>query len=148
MTHRITHRLLAAIPLLALAQAVPAAEPLATHADGPKAPSRTAASLVRKPLDLRPPDIATLLTPAELDRILSRIAEENIEEIEVQRERDRALDLGSPAVPLGIASPFWALAHPLQAWRILAPIPPDRAQYLNTPADATDAYRRPVFLPP
>ena len=96
----------------------------------------------------RPPDITTLLSQAELDRFLSRIAAENIEEVEVQRERAQTPNLGSPAVPLGIVSPFWAIVHPLQSWRIFAPIPPDRAQYLGAPADATDPYRRPVFLPP
>jgi len=148
MAHRITHRPVVAILLLALAQAVPAAEPAGSHAGTPNDPPRTEASPVRKPLDLRPPDITTLLSRAELDRILSRIVEENIEEVEVQRERTKAPNLGTPAVPLGIASPFWAIANPLQAWRIFAPIPPDRAQFISAPADATDPYRRPIFFPP
>ncbi|HWK74282.1 MAG TPA: hypothetical protein VNQ81_08425 [Povalibacter sp.] len=148
MAHRITHRPIVALLLLPLAQVALAAEPAGSHAGTANDPPRTEASPVRKPLDLRPPDITTLLSQAELDRILSRIVEENIEEVEVQRERTKAPNLGTPAVPLGIASPFWAIAHPLQAWRIFTPIPPDRAQYISAPADATDAYRRPIFFPP
>lgn len=151
MAHRITSGSsvsIVAIGLLALTQAAPAAESTSSGSGTAQGPLQAQASPVRRPLDLRPPDITTLLTQAELDRLLSRIVEENIEEIEVQRERTRAPDLGSPDVPLGIVSTFWAIAHPLQAWRILAPIPPDRAQYLSGPADATDAYRRPIFFPP
>lgn len=147
MAHRSTQRPIVAIALLTLTQAALAAEPVAGHAT-PNDPPQAAAIAARKPLDLRPPDITTLLSQAELDRILSRIVEASIEEIEVQRERTRSPNLGSPAVPLGLASPFWAIANPLQAWRIFTPIPPDRAQYLSGPADATDPYRRPVFFPP
>lgn len=146
MSHRLTHRWLVAALLLASAPAALAAEPVNDDSDKANLQAEPAADLPRKPLDLRPPDIATLLSPAELQAILSRTLDENIEEIEVQRERTKAPNLGSPDVPLGILSPFWALAHPLQAWRIFAPIPPDRAQYLGAPADATDSYR-PVSLP-
>lgn len=146
MSHPLTHRSIVAVLLLARVQAGLAAEPVDADADKARSQVKPAADAPRKPLDLRPPDITTLLSPAELQAILSRTLDENIEEIEVQRERTKAPNLGSPEVPLGIAAPFWALAHPLQAWRIFAPIPPDRAKYLGAPADATDSYR-PAPLP-
>lgn len=103
-----------------------------------------------KPLDLRAPDITKIFTPEQLNQVLSRtIDRENIEEVEVEGVRSKQpTPPSSPAVWGAIAAPFWALLHPTQAWRIIAPIPPDRAQYIgNEPPDATDSYRPPT-LPP
>jgi hypothetical protein len=35
---------------------------------------------------------------------------------------------------VGIAAPFWALANPKDAWRILVPIPPKGSQQDERPA--------------
>ena len=40
----------------------------------------------------------------------------------------------SQAAWVGIAAPFWALANPKDAWRILVPIPPKGAQQDERPA--------------
>jgi hypothetical protein len=105
-------------------------------------------------LDLRLPDITTLFTVEQINRILASTRDpDTIEEVEVEGIRRRqpvpsTPVIRSPMVASSILSPFWALAHPTQAWRIFAPIPPDQAQFIgNVAADATDSYR-PVTLPP
>ena len=93
----------------------------------------------RKPLDLRVPNITHLFTSEQLNRILAASFRENIEEVEVEGERDRAPS--TPTVWPGIAAPFWALLNPTQSWRILAPLPPDQTRGLGyVRANATDAY--------
>ncbi len=101
-----------------------------------------------KRLDLRPPKLTEVFSKETIDRALSGVRDrETLEEVEVEGRRSKAAPR-TPIVPGGIAAPFWALAHPTQAWRILAPLPPDQAQLLNnTPPDATDSYRPPT-LPP
>lgn len=111
-----------------------------------QAPATISAIAVRpatppqKPLDLRPPDITQLFTSEELNRILAAtFVPENIEEVEVERERDRMPN--TPTVWPGIAAPFWALLNPTQSWRIFAPLPPDQTRGLRyVRANATDAY--------
>lgn len=94
----------------------------------------------RKPLDLRPPNITQLFTSEQLNRILAAsFVRENIEEVEVERERDRMPNTPTPWP--GIASPFWALLNPTQSWRIFAPLPPDQTRGLRyVRANASDAY--------
>ena len=151
MIHPTANRLIVTTCLLALAPVGFAADQ-APNGEGKakdqaRDPAKKESVGAKKPLDLRAPDVTTLFTPEQLQSILSRTLDENIEEIEVERERNKAPHVGSPAVPMAIAAPFWALAHPLQAWRIFAPIPPDRAKYLGGPADATDTNRRPTPPP-
>jgi hypothetical protein len=96
-------------------------------------------SVARK-LDLRLPDIRAIFSQEVIDQALSR-TRDTIEEVEVEGARPRIVP-SSPAVPGGLLAPFWAFAHPTQAWRILAPLPPDRAQLVaSTPPDATDSAR-------
>ena len=99
-------------------------------------------------LDLRPPKITDVLSEVAIARALSTTRDpETIEEIEVEGSRNKAAPL-TPVVPGGILAPFWAVLHPTQAWRILAPLPPDQAEALaGPPPSATDPYRPPV-LPP
>ena len=92
-----------------------------------------------KPLDLRAPNITHLFTSEQLNKILAVTFRENIEEVEVEGERDRLRD--TPNVWPGIAAPFWALLNPTQSWRIFAPLPPDQTRGLQyVRANATDAY--------
>ena len=92
-----------------------------------------------KPLDLRAPDVPRLFTREQIHQALAASLRENIEEVEVEGERDIP---ATPRVWPGIFAPFWAIANPTQAWRIFAPLPPDQAggmQYARV--DATDAYQ-------
>lgn len=97
------------------------------------------AATIPKPLDLRAPDITELYSDDEIKRFLSRALDPNIEEVRVDDARTHEAPPASPEVWGAIAAPFWALLHPTQAWRIIAPIPPDRAKHIgNERPDATD----------
>jgi hypothetical protein len=97
-----------------------------------------------QPLDLRAPDIFDIFTPQEITVVLARTFDRNIEGVEVEGERviERA---ATPKIWSGLATPFWALAHPTQAWRIFAPLPPDRIKLMNFDAPrATDTFVEPA----
>ncbi|MBL8269140.1 hypothetical protein [Steroidobacter sp.] len=103
-----------------------------------KAPA-AAKQVAHKPMDLRPPNITHLFSSEQLNKILAATFREDIEEVQVEGERDQIPD--TPTVWPGIAAPIWAVLNPTQAWRIFTPLPPDQtrgSQYLR--ADATDAY--------
>jgi hypothetical protein len=100
-----------------------------------------------KPLDLRPPQITKLYTPRQLDQLIAKMEAENIEEIEVEGARIPPPTF-TPRVWPGIAAPFWALLHPTQAWRILAPIPPDRARDIGNQSFTTEGRLEPLGVPP
>ncbi|HEY5756207.1 MAG TPA: hypothetical protein VIU34_10300 [Steroidobacter sp.] len=94
-----------------------------------------------KPLDLRVPHITQLFTSEELNKILAAsFIREDIEEVEVEGERDR-MPTNTPQVWPGIAAPVWALLNPAQSWRIFTPLPPDQTRGLEyVRANATDSY--------
>lgn len=90
-------------------------------------------------MDLRAPNVTHLFTSEQLNRILAASFRERIEEVEVERERDRLPN--TPTAWPGIAAPFWALLNPTQSWRIFAPLPPDQTRGLRyVRANATDTY--------
>lgn len=86
-----------------------------------------ATSPAGKPLDL-------LLTREELRRIVSQYELRTGEVLTGPIDEDEVVVTGprelapmqdvSQDVWGGIAAPFWALMHPIDAWRILVPIPP------------------------
>lgn len=93
----------------------------------------------RKPLDLRPPNITHLFTSEQLNKILAASLRDDIEEVEVEGEREHLPS--TPNVWPGIAAPIWALLNPTQSWRIFAPLPPDQTRGLSyVRTDAIDAY--------
>jgi hypothetical protein len=107
-----------------------------------------AAAQPPKRLDLRAPDITKLYTPQELNRMLASTLKDDIEEVEVEGRRERP-EPRSPAVWGGIAAPIWAILNPTQAWRILAPLPADRARELaEIPAMAPSGYLEPAATIP
>lgn len=94
-----------------------------------------------KPLDLRAPEITRLFTSEQLNRILAASLRDDIEGVEVEGERLR-MPSATPDVWPAIAAPFWALFNPTEAWRIIAPIPPDQARrYRTGKFNAVDAYQ-------
>lgn len=122
-----------------LVAAILISESAAAQALAPAASAAEPAPTAPKPLDLRAPDVTRLFTREQIHEVLAASLRENIEEVEVEGERDIP---ATPRVWPGIFAPFWALANPTQAWRILAPLPPDQAggmQYARS--DATDAYQ-------
>jgi hypothetical protein len=72
-----------------------------------------------KPLDLRIGDFRKYMTPEEIRVALGASEERNTVVVEANRPL-LPMKFEEP-VPGGIIAPFWALAHPLQAWRILVP---------------------------
>ncbi len=81
----------------------------------------------RQPLDLRIGDVRKYMPPEEYRAAISGSEERNTVLVEANRP---LLPMKSEqAVPGGLIAPFWALAHPLQAWRIFVPdlkAPPPR----------------------
>jgi len=106
---------------------------------GPSLPeSLRATSAAREPLNL-------LLTQSELRSVVRSYEERtgdiltapfgDDDEIVVTAPGERApMRDRSQDVMGGIAAPFWALAHPKDAWRIFVPIPPKGSQMDERPA--------------
>jgi hypothetical protein len=118
-----------------------------THADALGDDEATAPPPSR-PLDLRPPQITKLYTPRQLDRLIAKMEAENIEEIEVEGARVPPPTF-TPEVWLGtFGATLWGLLHPTQAWRILAPIPPDRARDIGNQTFTTEGRLEPLGVPP
>jgi hypothetical protein len=110
-----------------LAPAAPAAAAVASQPGTP--PNR---------LDLRAPDVTQLFSQEQISRVLANTFRENIEEVQVEGERDIP---STPRVWPGIFAPFWAIANPTQAWRIIAPLPPDQTRGMQfARLNATDSY--------
>jgi hypothetical protein len=126
------------ISFLMVAQAAVAEEPAANF----PATNRSANATAPRKLDLRLPDIRTIFSQATIEAVLNKTRDgDTIEEVEVEGERSRVIP-STPSIPGGLFAPFWALAHPTQAWRIFTPLAPDQAQLMaSTPLDATDSYR-------
>jgi hypothetical protein len=100
-----------------------------------------------KRLDLRAPDISKLYTHRQLERLIARMEADFIEKIEVEGARIPPPQF-TPRVWPGIFAPFWALANPTQAWRILAPIPPDQARHIGHQDFTTEGHLEPLGVPP
>lgn len=96
-----------------------AAEPQTT-------PNQAAAAAPAKPLDLRAPDVTTLVSAEELAQLMRGKVVEEVALDEVKVEGPSEVPSDRPIVWPGLLAPFWALAHPTQAWRILAPLPADQ----------------------
>jgi hypothetical protein len=123
----------------ALVAAILISESAAAEELAPSNPApAVAASTPPKQLDLRAPDVTQLFTQEQIHRVLATTFRENIEEVEVEGERDIP---STPRVWPGIFAPFWAVANPAQAWRIFAPLPPDQTRGMQfARVNVTDAY--------
>jgi hypothetical protein len=77
-------------------------------------------SSAKQPLNLTAPDVRTVVSADELKEPLAS----NEQITEVQEDQTVAVKgEGVPAdVPLGFGAIWWALNHPSQAWRIVAPV--------------------------
>jgi hypothetical protein len=95
----------------------------AAHAD--EQPAAPAA----KPLDLRLGDIRRYVPPEMLEEPLADEQDEDDSRNVVVKGRRTPAEPPPEKrpVPQGIAAPFWAIRHPLKAWRVLVPDPNARA---------------------
>src|SRR3984957_15746835 len=104
---------------LAFAAAIPAA-----WADGPppKFGGRTADPTqpprLGKVLDLKSPDIHDVMSADEIAAALPNPDETELDGPETVQVHGA---VPAPYVPGGFAALYWAVTHPLQSWRILAP---------------------------
>ncbi len=110
-------RVLLALGALALAAFAPAQDSATPQRDTPPATATAPGAPARRDLDLAPPDIRRLLPESQWRSPLQLPEDEPEPEDTVQVRAVRR----TPDIPGGIASVFWALAHPSEAWRILAP---------------------------
>ncbi len=99
---------------LTLAGALPL---LAAAADAP-APAAPAPQVPRL-LDLKAPDIHDVMTPGEIAAALPDPQEMEVVEPDTVQVHGAA---PAPYVPGGFAALYWAVLHPMDSWRILAPV--------------------------
>ena len=76
-----------------------------------------------KKLNLKVPDVNRTLTPAERRVAVSGGPSDGNETVEVESQRAPGDTVTAPKPPGGLASVFWAFAHPVQAWRVFFPEP-------------------------
>jgi len=115
------------LALLLLAVAVQAEPPQRNSAaPRPGAPAKPGTTSVA-PLKLQVGDVRKYMMPGEYN---AAIGAPDAEKTTIVVEGQRVLPVKStdPVAP-GIIAPFWAVAHPTQAWRIFVPDP-------NAPAAA------------
>lgn len=108
--------------VLAVSAEAPAADPPATTAKADKSAQTPASQPARAPLNLRVGDIRKYMMPNEY-RAAVDATDADRADIVVQGERPAPPLKSTQPIPLGIATPFWMLAHPLNAWRALLPDP-------------------------
>jgi hypothetical protein len=94
---------------------------------------------VRPPLDLRIGDVREYMTPEEFRANVSGTREQERNTVVVRAEAPLLPMKSERPVPVAILAPFWALAHPTQAWRILVP------DLKRPPAGKPDPVPPPVF---
>jgi hypothetical protein len=130
--------------------AEPTAAPSATNGPSaasavvaaPAAPAVPAAKpTLTKPLNLSVGNVRSYMMPSEYSAALSAPdADKNTVVVEAKRE---LLPMKSEqAVPGGIIAPFWALANPLQSWRIFLP---DLNRPEEGPREPQDKVPPPIF---
>jgi hypothetical protein len=86
------------------------------------APAVTAKPLPAKPLDLRIGNVRNYMMPNEYREALG-MPDADKNTVVVEGNRPLLPVKYDQPVPGGIIAPFWALAHPLQSWRLLVPDP-------------------------
>ncbi len=113
-------RIESAIAFLLLGGAAFAADP--PPAPAKPAPKETAAKPATPRLDLRVGNVRNYMMPNEFRQAVTMPDPEKNTVI-VEGERELLPMKSQQAVPVGIVAPFWAIANPLQAWRVLVPDP-------------------------
>lgn len=128
--------------VLAACAAAEAAEPAAVVPPAQTPPAAPAPKpIVTKPLDLRIGDVRNYMLPDEYREVLGAPdADKNTVVVEGKREL-LPVKFEKP-VPGGIIAPFWALAHPLQSWRIFVP---DLKRPAEGPREPADKVPSPIF---
>ena len=71
------------------------------------------------PLDLKSPDIHDVMSADEIAAALPNPDETELDGPETVQVHGA---VPAPYVPGGFAALYWAVTHPLQSWRVLAPV--------------------------
>jgi hypothetical protein len=108
-----------------------AAEPPAQPGKPPASSPDKASPRPNKPLDLRIGDIRKYMTPEDFRALSTPPDESNT--VVVKADAPLVPMKSKLDVPGGIIAPFWALAHPTQAWRIFLPDPRVRIEDIPPP---------------
>jgi hypothetical protein len=124
--HSRSRRVVAALPTLSGMMLGFLACTNAGAAEPQTTPPDAAAVAPSKPLDLRAPDVTTLVSAEALAQLMRGTVVEEVPLDEVKVEGPSEVPSDRPIVWPGLLAPFWALTHPTQAWRILAPVPADQ----------------------
>jgi hypothetical protein len=109
----------ASILVLLFAAAAEAAEP-APAASRTPATKPAAPAPERKPLDLRVGHVSKYMMPGVYQMALNA-PDSDANTVIVEGSRELLPMKSMQRVPGGIIAPFWAIAHPLQSWKILVP---------------------------
>jgi hypothetical protein len=101
----------------------PTTAPTATPTPPPAKFSVTATDSTQVPhlmkvLDLKSPDIHDVMSADEIAAVLPDPEENELDPETVQVHGA----VPAPYVPGGFAAIYWGLTHPLQSWRVLAPV--------------------------
>ena len=99
-----------------------------------------------KSLDLRAPDLTKLYTTGQIEALLAKAEPVDDKAVVVEGTREPAPHV-TPDIWSGIATPFWALLHPMQAWRVFLPLPPDQTRGMETTPYSADTDGVPVERP-
>jgi hypothetical protein len=111
-----------AIAVALMASAAQAAEPpVPAKSPNSQSAARSPAA-ARAPLKLGIGDVRKYMMPNEF-RAAIDAPDADRTTVVVQGEREPPPLKSEQPVPLGIMTPFWMLAHPLNAWRALVPDP-------------------------
>jgi hypothetical protein len=102
----------------------PTANPTATPTATPPKFSVTATDSTQVPhltkvLDLKSPDIHDVMSADQIAAVLPVPDETELDDPETVQVHGAVL---APYVPGGFAAIYWGLTHPLQSWRVLAPV--------------------------
>jgi hypothetical protein len=99
------------------APASPATDRAPSHASSASQSSSAPAAADRKPLDLSAPPINHVLSNEQVQAMVTERDEEPVDSVSV------VTDYPQIEVPQGQLRAFpWAVLHPLDAWRIFAPV--------------------------
>ena len=114
------HRLALGLTLVICA-AAEAAEPVAPAPAVSATPvAATSNPPIAKRLNLRIGDVRSYMMPNEFREALGA-PDADSNTVVVEGNRERLPWKSERPVPVAIIAPFWAIAHPLQSWRILVP---------------------------
>jgi hypothetical protein len=100
---------------VALGVALPAA--WASDPPNPSVPQNSTTPPARV-LDLKAPDIHQVMSPQAIAAAIPNTDEPDIDQDTVRVHSE----IPAPYVPGGFGALYWAVTHPLEAWRILAPV--------------------------